>query len=190
MPPPTGGLRPRGPDNPAFRPDRQHRQRFGFSGGFAPFFYGDPFYGYPDSGVPQTPAEAPARATGWLRLAVTPITAQVFVDGYYVGSVDDVNAKRELQLDAGPHRIEIRAPFYQPLVVDVQVAPNETVTYRGALDVIRPVPPPAPPLARGAAGAAEKMYVIPNCYIGNVPPRPGRLPAGCDIKHVQVLGAK
>jgi hypothetical protein len=34
------------------------------------------------------------------------------------------------------------------------------------------------------------MYVIPNCYIGNVPPRASRLPAGCDIKQVQILRAK
>ncbi len=34
------------------------------------------------------------------------------------------------------------------------------------------------------------MYLIPNCYLGNVPPRPSRLPSGCDITRVQVLGAR
>jgi hypothetical protein len=34
------------------------------------------------------------------------------------------------------------------------------------------------------------MYLIPNCYLGNVPPRANRLSPGCDIKQVQVLGAK
>jgi hypothetical protein len=34
------------------------------------------------------------------------------------------------------------------------------------------------------------MYVIPNCYLGNIPPRANRLPSGCDIKQVQVLAPK
>jgi hypothetical protein len=190
MTPPAGGLTPRGPDNPAFRPDAPRRRSFGSYGysGYSPFILG---YGDPTVPVTQAPTDLPLRATGWLQLEVTPLTAQVFVDTLYVGTVSDVNAKRQLQLEAGPHRIEIRAPLHQPLVVDVRIAPNETVTYRGALDIVRPAAPPPPAVARASmAGAGEKMYVISNCYIGNVPPRAGRLPAGCDIKQVQVLGGK
>jgi len=40
------------------------------------------------------------------------------------------------------------------------------------------------------SAAATKMYMIPNCYLGNIPPRANRLPQGCDIKQVQVLGPK
>lgn len=43
---------------------------------------------------------------------------------------------------------------------------------------------------RVTAASAGPMYVIPNCYLGNVPPRQERLPLGCDINHVQVLGSK
>lgn len=134
----------------------------------------------------------PARAFGSLRLAVTPLSAQVFVDGYYVGTVDDVNARRELQIEAGTHRIEMRAAMHETLIVDVQVAPNETVTYRGTLDTMRAAAPPPAPIVRSpaAAAAALKMYVIPNCYLGNVPPRASRLPSGCDVKQVQVLDPK
>jgi hypothetical protein len=182
MPPPAGGLTPRGPDNPAFRPSARQRRLYGI-GGYSPFFLG-----YPDStaAVTQAPASPLAPATGWLRVAVTPTNAQVFVDAYYVGTVDDVNAKRELQLEAGPHQIKFIAPQYQTLAIDVQIMPNDTLTYRGALEPAQPAAPPTP----RAAGAPAPMYLIPNCYLGNVPPRASRLPASCDVKRVQILRPK
>jgi hypothetical protein len=186
---PAGGLNsPRGFNDRAFRPQGPRGRQYPLSG--YPFGLGG---GYVESYAPDAPA-APfppmaARPTGWLRLAVTPASAQVYVDTLYVGTVDDVNAKRELQLEAGPHRIEMRAQFYQPLVVDVLIAPNEAITYRGTLDTVRPVAS-APQPSGGAANAAAKMYVISNCYIGNVPPRPSRLPAGCDVKQVRVVDQK
>ena len=126
----------------------------------------------------------PAQATGLLRLSVTPASAQVFVDSLYVGTVNDVDAQGGvIQLEAGPHRLEFRAPGYATQTVDVRVNPLETVTYRAALDLARPPAATAPP----AAGPPTVMYVIPNCYLGNLPPRQSRLPSGCDVKQVQVL---
>jgi hypothetical protein len=195
MTPPAGGLTrplnrgltvpPRSPENLPFRtPSRRRGQSGGQFYGYGG--YGS-YYGYPDTTADtQAPAPPLAPAFGWLRLAVSPTNAQVFVDGFYVGSVDDVNAKHDLQLDAGPHRIKLVAPQHQTLTVDVQISPNETVTYRGALEPMPPTPPPAP----RAAGPPAPMYMIPNCYLGNVPPRANRLPAGCDVKRVQVLGSK
>lgn len=183
MLPPAGGLTPRAGEGVPFqtRPPR-------------PGSYGSPFYppfvmdySAPADAVDtrRSRAAAPAPATGLLRLSVTPLLAQVFVDSYYVGTVEDVNAQRVLQLEAGPHRIEIRAPQYQTVTVDVRILPYETVTYRAALEPTRlpaAAPPPVPP------AAMTTMYVIPNCYLGNVPPRASRLPSGCDIKQVQVVG--
>jgi hypothetical protein len=177
MPPPPGGLTPRFGENPPFRTRQQRFFPFG-STAYAPFVFG-----YQESvEASGTRSQSPAAVTGLLRLAVTPPGAQVFVDSYYVGTVDDVNAQRALELEAGPHRIEFRAPQYQTLTVDVRVLPYETVTYRGALEPTRPQAQAAP-----AAGAATVMYVIPRCYAGNTPPRQNRLPSGCDIKQVQVL---
>src|SRR5437762_10055300 len=132
------------------------------------------------------PGDAGAAATGLLRLSVTPGDAQVFIDSYYVGTVADIEAGRVLTLPAGPHRLEIRASDYQTTVVDIRIAPYETVTYRAALDRV----PPAAPPSRAAAAAGSPMYLIPNCYLDNVPPRPSRLPSGCNIKRVQMLGAR
>lgn len=120
---------------------------------------------------------------GLLRLSVTPGSAHVFVDSLYVGTVDDVNAQGGvIQLEAGPHRLEFRAPGYATHTVDVRINPLETVTYRATLDLARPPAATAP-----TAAAPTVMYVIPNCYLGNLPPRQSRLPSGCDVKQVQVL---
>jgi hypothetical protein len=185
MPPPAGGLtQPAGGLPPrvhdSFRLQRRNPLFLPFGSGFFP--YG---YGYADSttAIDRTPMAPALPQTGLLRLAVTPASAQVFVDSYYVGTVADIDAQRVLQLEAGPHRIEFRAPQYRTLTVDIRVQPLETVTYRGALEPERPqaVLPPAP------AGPPTVMYVIPKCYLGNLPPRQSRLPSGCDAKQVQVL---
>lgn len=134
------------------------------------------------SAMPPGPA-----VVGFLRVSGTPAEAQVLVDGYFVGTLGDIEAGRPLMIEAGPHRLELRAPGYQSTSVDIRLAANDTLTYRAMLDRVQP--PAAPPRAAGSA-AASTMYLIPNCYLGNVPPRANRLSPGCDIKQVQVLGAK
>jgi hypothetical protein len=189
MTPPPGGLTgPSGPDNRAYRPDGRNRGP-GYTSGYQPYVYGAGYTDATAANVPATgPAAVPTRAAGWLRLAVAPSSAQVLVDGYYVGTVGDLAAKSDLQVAAGVHRIEMRAAMHQTLIVDVQIAPNETVTYRDTLETMRPLPPAGSPNPNAAA--ASKMYIIPNCYLGNVPPRASRLPAGCDVKLVQVIEPK
>jgi hypothetical protein len=100
--------------------------------------YQDPlssgYYGY--AGYPtyaQDPFDA-AGPTGGLRLKVEPKDAEVYVDGYFAGIVDDFNGHfQQLKLTAGPHRVEVRAPGYQPLAFDVSIQPRHTTEYRGAL---------------------------------------------------------
>jgi hypothetical protein len=71
---------------------------------------------------------------GSLRLKIKPRDAQVYVDGYFVGVIDSFDgAFQKLGIDAGGHRIEIKAPGHQPISFDVLITPNETVTYKGEL---------------------------------------------------------
>lgn len=71
---------------------------------------------------------------GSVRLKVDPSHGEVFVDGLYRGVVDDFDGIfQRLKLEAGAHRLEIRAEGYAPLVFDVLVTPGETTTYRGDL---------------------------------------------------------
>ena len=100
--------------------------------------YRDPLsLGYYDYGGYPTYAQDPfdaASPTGGLRLKVEPTDAEVYVDGSFAGIVDDFNGHfQQLKITAGPHRVEIRAPGYQPLVFDVSIQPRHTTEYRGAL---------------------------------------------------------
>jgi hypothetical protein len=101
--------------------------------GWTPAFYGYP-YGYGYGGT----YSAPAYDIGKVRIKVRHRDAEVFVDGYYAGTVDDFDGMfQSLQLESGGHRIEIMKPGFETLVFDVHVQPDRTVTYRGDL---RPVP--------------------------------------------------
>ena len=194
MPPVAGGLTPPVPfrTNDLMRPPRDlYRARPGnpFRPQLYPFVggYGDGYagsgYAMPEYGTPgyqSTEQPSPAPAFGTLRLNVNPSSAQVFVDAYYAGTIADIE-DRGVVLVAGPHRVELRAQHYEPATFDVRIAPNDTIVYRASLDPRRP-PVPAAPCPPGT-----RMYVIPGCYAGNVPPRADRLPAGCNIKLVRVL---
>jgi hypothetical protein len=124
----------------------------GFYAGFGypyayPYAYGYPYryrhpypyyssvYPYAGYGYALPPAAyvsaVPGYAYGSVRIEDAPQDAQVFVDGYYVGVVDDFDGPfQHLNLTAGPHNIEIRAAGYQPITFDVNVQPGRTITYR------------------------------------------------------------
>ena len=74
-------------------------------------------------------------AFGGVRLRIEPRNARVFVDGYYVGTVDDFDSGRGLSLESGPQSIEIRADGYESLQLQVRILPDETITYEGDLTV-------------------------------------------------------
>jgi hypothetical protein len=98
---------------------------YGYGGGYG---Y-DAGYGYGSSGY---------GLYGGLKLKVKPRDAEVLVDGYFVGRVDDFDGLfQKLNLESGPHRIEIRAPGYETLSFDVRIEFDETVTYRGDLQAIQ-----------------------------------------------------
>jgi hypothetical protein len=72
---------------------------------------------------------------GGVQLDVEPRRAAVAVDGVYVGSVDQFSGYySHLDLPPGPHRLDIVAAGYDPLVVEVVVSPGRTTTYRGSLN--------------------------------------------------------
>jgi hypothetical protein len=71
---------------------------------------------------------------GELRLRVTPRHAQVFVDGYYAGEVDDYDGVlQSMKMETGPYHIELRAPGYETLEFDVRILPGQKINYRGDL---------------------------------------------------------
>lgn len=157
------------------------------------------FYTPPTPGVTGTSAGAPTKATpvdsvqnGRVLLDVEPgDSAQLYVDGYYVGTPDDY--REGLELPAGPHALEVRASGFETASTSVQVPEGRSITYRAALtrrgaasnSVSPSGPAPAPtttdssPTSTPAQGPTT-YYVIPGCYMGNVPPAEASLPPTCD----------
>ena len=129
--PPVYVVRP-----PAYRYQSPRWSRPYYRGGLAYFYYGG-FGWYPratyfaDRGYF---GRGYASDLGELRLRVSPRWADVYVDGFYAGTVDQFDGVfQSLKLESGPYLIEIVAPGYEPLEVNVRISPGEKVTYRGDL---------------------------------------------------------
>jgi hypothetical protein len=72
--------------------------------------------------------------TGGVQLDIDPRSAEVYVDGGYVGLIRDFSGYyKHLELAAGPHFIMIIARNYEPLILPVMVAPGGTLPIRGTL---------------------------------------------------------
>ena len=100
---------------------------------YSPYYYGIGYgYGYPYYGGGYYGGSY--SYTGSVRLKVKPRAAEVLVDGYYVGTVDDFDGTfQSLKLETGPASIEIRADGYESLQLQVRILPDETITYEGDL---------------------------------------------------------
>ena len=94
-------------------------------------YYGSGGY-YPYGYTPRAYYEPiPGRLYGGVRITGAPRDARVFADGYFVGIVDDFDGIfQHVNLEAGPHRIEVEWGGYQPIAFDVYVRPGETTTFR------------------------------------------------------------
>jgi len=157
-----------------------------------PYFYLAPWYFMPEAAVTRTDApagrraepEVPVKKTGTLSLEVQPVTsAQVFIDGFYVGTTDVEGTAFELE--PGPHRVELKATGYEAIGFDVRIVAQQSITYRDTLKSSRRSPE-AEPASPQAAAAPTTLYVIPGCYAGNQPPDGLVLPDGCDSSRVIV----
>ena len=99
--------------------------------GYAPYGYG--LYGYPPyayGGYGYGAYGYQGSAYGAVRIQGAPRNAQVFVDGYYVGVVDDFDGTfQHLNLEPGAHQIEIRPSGARPLAFEVRIEPGQTITY-------------------------------------------------------------
>jgi hypothetical protein len=100
------------------------------SGGYYP-------YGYTPDGYFNP---VPGHYYGGLRITGAPRQARVFADGYFVGIVDDFDGIfQHMNLEAGPHHIEIQAEGFAPVAFEVNVRPGETITFRADQSFFQPV---------------------------------------------------
>ena len=147
--------------NPYFEPYRYPRP---YPYPYPPYGYGYPYPAagyppypppsayppaYPPSGYPQSgyaPSGYPPAGsvgvqgpnqvnTGGLSFEITPSTAEVFVDGQYVGTAGQFTpTSQPLGLTPGRHHIEIRAPGYRAMNFDADIIAGQVIPYQGALE--------------------------------------------------------
>lgn len=87
--------------------------------------------------------------TGAVRMQVSPRSAEVFVDGYLAGVVDQFDGIfQRLRLPVGGHRLTIYLEGYRTLDRDVYLAPGGDLHIKLAMEPLPPgetaEPPPAP----------------------------------------------
>jgi PEGA domain len=113
-----------------------------YGGGYYGAGYYDPWYdpwygsypGYGGGGYSQSSFSD----EGSLRLKIKPRDAEVYVDGLFVGIVDEFDGTfQRLHIDSGVHRIEVRAAGYETLIFDVRIVPDRKTTYQGELHRIQ-----------------------------------------------------
>ena len=131
-------------NNYYYYPRRWYPYGYGAFGGLGYFYYDpytwyayDPYWSRPHPYYYGSHAHNPGGyyyETGELRLQVHPRQAEVYVDGYFAGRVDDFDGMfQALRLEEGPYKIEIIAPGYEPLVFDIRILPGRKISYRGEL---------------------------------------------------------
>jgi len=70
-----------------------------------------------------------------VRLDVEPNDAQVYIDSFYTGVVDDFDGVfQHLALRAGPHLVEVRKTGFVSLAVELNLYPGESITYRRTME--------------------------------------------------------
>jgi hypothetical protein len=111
------------------------------------------------------PPYRPAVLDSSVRIEATPRDAEVFVDGYYAGIVDDFDGIwQRLRVEPGPHEIVLYAEGYRAFHQRVYLARDRTFRIKAQLE----------PLAPGEIGEGRPVATPPP--VGVQPPR--QLPRG------------
>jgi hypothetical protein len=78
-------------------------------------------------------------AASGLTFNVSPASTQVYLNGSYVGTVQDFSTDGQpLLVMPGSHRLELRVRGYRTIALDVTLAAGQVVPYEGALEQLRP----------------------------------------------------
>ncbi len=108
-----------------------------------------PSTGYPATAYPANPSSTYPQAPGSIGVQpgqsqnnlggvsfeITPSTAEVFIDGSYVGTVGEFTPTTQpLGLTPGRHQMEIRAPGYRTMNFDVDIVAGQVIPYQGTME--------------------------------------------------------
>jgi len=150
-------------------------------GYYSPFyspFWIDPWYGldyqwglYPPYRHYNIAPEAS------LKLDVKPKEAEVYIDGYYAGIVDDFDgAFQRLHVEPGEHEIELYLAGYRPVTQKLYLSANNTFKVKYTMEKLAPGEPPPPrpqPLNPPAAQGGQPPMQQPPPGYPPMPPQRG-----------------
>jgi hypothetical protein len=155
-----------------------------FSVGFGCCGY--PYYGYPYYGYPYGYAYDIAAS---VRLQVSPRETEVFVDGYYAGTVDDFDGTfQRLRVEPGEHDLELFMPGHRSYQQKVYTQPGKTFSVKHAMEQLgpgdaepvrpqgRPRPTSPPPSRSQRHAPNEQRDHDPGAIVPEQGPAPDRGP--------------
>ena len=129
-----------------------------YYGGFYPFYspFYSPFYGpYWYGAYYQYPGYYYGRPYSSARIEVKPRSAQVFLDGYYVGVVDQFDGVfQRLDLPTGEHELTVYLPGYRSYRQKTLFRPGEGYHFKAILE----------PLASGEANEPQPQPTAADPY--------------------------
>lgn len=145
---------------------------------YGPYFWGWYPYGYPFGYHP--PYYDYGDYLSSARVQVTPKDAQVYVDGYFAGSVDDFDGMlQRLRVEPGEHEIQLYREGYRTISEKILFRPGETYRIRYAMEPL-PAGAAAEPPPHPAAGASTRQPFpgrdYPERGRRTAPPAPGYPP--------------
>ena len=145
--------------------------RYGYPFYRSPYFY-DPFWwGFADYQFPRYPYP-PYRygyydASADLRVQVTPRQAEVYIDGYLTGTVDDYDGVfQRLRVPLGEHEVTVYAQGYRSIRYRMLFRPFESYTIKEAMQPL------------GTGDPAEARPAPSETMRPQGPPPRGRAPEG------------
>jgi len=103
------------------------------SGFYGPAFYGPAYYQYPIYGRGRY------GQAGSVRLQISPRQAEVFVDGYYAGTVDDFDGVfQRLEIEPGEHEIEIYLDGHRSYTQRFYLQPGKSFQIKHSMEPLGP----------------------------------------------------
>lgn len=151
---------------------------------YSPFYWGSyhgsPFWGPYGYWPPPYAFYGAYDYASDVRILATPREAEVYVDGYLVGTVDDFDGwSQRLRIQPGEHEIELYLEGYRSVRQKMLFRPGETYKVRAALEKLAPGDEPAgrpTPTPGAATPAPDPRYPAPPDR-GYPPPPPSTSPS-------------
>jgi hypothetical protein len=82
-----------------------------------------------EEGAAPRPVDLSVRP-GDVKFDVTPKDAEIYLDGFYAGIVNDFNGSQHLQVAAGRHHVSLKMAGYEPIEVELSIESDRMITYR------------------------------------------------------------